>query len=120
MRKLMAIEITDNERMIAFLAAISENNDHWKPQQKREYIKLLGIASEIFEDALIPFMPKILPSISKKLKEGGSQLHGAISETLGEMTKNLLAKIDNEEDLEELTLNVFLKFPLQLLEKSPN
>jgi hypothetical protein len=32
MKKLMAVEITDNERMIAFLNSISEHNEHWKPQ----------------------------------------------------------------------------------------
>jgi hypothetical protein len=37
---------------------------------KRELIKIYGLASDIFEEALIPFLPKILTYLEKKLKEG--------------------------------------------------
>jgi len=43
-----------------------------KTQQKKEYIKLYGVAAEIFEDSLIPFLVKILGSMQKRLKEGTS------------------------------------------------
>lgn len=120
MRKIMQVEITDNERMICFLNSVSEHNEHWKPQQKKEYIKLLGTASEIFEDALVPFMPKVIQSLQKRIKEGGSVLHPAIAETFGELTKNILAKVQSQDEQSELFLNTFLKFPMYLLEKSPN
>jgi len=32
LRKVMAVDITDSERMNAFLLAISEQNEHWKAQ----------------------------------------------------------------------------------------
>jgi hypothetical protein len=41
-----------------------------KPQQKKEQIKIYGLAAEIFEESLLPFMPKILITLNKKLKEG--------------------------------------------------
>jgi hypothetical protein len=69
-KKFMTSEITDNDRMNCFLSAISEHNEHMKPQQKKEQIKIYGLAAEIFEESLIPFLPKILATLSKKLKEG--------------------------------------------------
>ena len=66
----MATEITDNDRMICFLSAISDQNEHMKPQQKKEQIKIFGLAAEIFEEALIPFIPKILSALQKKLIDG--------------------------------------------------
>lgn len=35
----------------------------------KEQIKVFGLASEIFEDALEPFLPKILGSLTKLIKE---------------------------------------------------
>lgn len=35
-KKFMATEITDNDRMNCFLNAIAEHNEHMKPQQKKE------------------------------------------------------------------------------------
>ena len=66
----MTTDITDNDRMNCFLSAISDSNEHMKPQQKKEQIKIFGIAAEIFEEALIPFLPKVLATLQKKLKEG--------------------------------------------------
>ena len=55
-RKFMTVEITDHEHMILFLTLVGESNDHMKPMQKKEYIKIFGLASEIFEEALIPYL----------------------------------------------------------------
>jgi hypothetical protein len=70
MKKLMMNDITDTDRMNTFLNAISDHNEHMKPVQKKEYIKLYGLAAEIFEESLIPFMQKVLNTLAKKLKEG--------------------------------------------------
>jgi len=82
-KKFMTTEITDNDRMHCFLSAIAEYNEHMKPQQKREQIKIYGLAAEIFEESLIPFLPKILSTLSKKLKEGVTQIQEAVSDALG-------------------------------------
>lgn len=56
----MTEHITNTDRMNAFLFALSESNEYMKPNHKKELIKIYGISAEIFEEALIPFMPKIL------------------------------------------------------------
>jgi len=119
MKKLMINDITDTERMNTFLNAISEHNEHMKPQQKKEYIKLYGVAGEIFEESLIPFLPKILGTLQKKLKEGTQQMHSAISDTLGQLVLFILDKVDSTEEKVQL-LQTFLRVAFGLLEKSPN
>jgi len=52
----MSVEIIDHEHMMLFLSLIGEANDHMKTQQKKEYIKIFGLAAEIFEDSLIPYV----------------------------------------------------------------
>ncbi len=59
----MTEHITNTDRMNAFLFMIQEHNEHMKPNQKKELIKLYATGSEIFEEALIPFMPKVLAYI---------------------------------------------------------
>ena len=46
--------------MNAFLFMLAEHNEHMKPNHKKDLIKVYGTASEIFEEALVPFMPKVL------------------------------------------------------------
>lgn len=58
--ELMTDHITNTDRMNAFLFLLSEHSEHMKPAHRRELIKLYSQAAEIFEEALIPFMPKIL------------------------------------------------------------
>ena len=60
--------------MNAFLFMLSEHNEHMKPNHKKELIKLYGNAAEIFEEALIPFMQKILTYLQRKLKENDPAL----------------------------------------------
>ena len=56
----MTEHITNTDRMNAFLFMLTEHNDHMKPNHKKDLIKVYGTASEIFEEALVPFMPKVL------------------------------------------------------------
>lgn len=46
--------------MTSFLYMLSETNEHMKNNHKKELIKLYGTAAEIFEEALIAYLPKIL------------------------------------------------------------
>eukprot|EP00347_Sterkiella_histriomuscorum_P016463 403353082 len=119
MRQFMTQDITDNDRMNCFLSAISDQNEHMKPQQKKEQIKIFGLAAEIFEDALLPFMPKILTSLQKKLKEGTTQIHEAVSDALGQLVFYIINKVEEYDEKREL-LDNFFKLPMQMLEKSPN
>jgi hypothetical protein len=63
----MTEHITNTDRMNAFLFMLQEHNEHMKPNQKKEIIKLYGVAAEIFEEALIPFMSKILAYLQRKM-----------------------------------------------------
>jgi len=57
------------------------------------------VAAEVFEEALVPFIPKILSSFTKRIKEEGSaRLHGAISETIGQIVWNIIDKIEDPEE----------------------
>lgn len=71
----MTIHITNTERMNTFLSTISESNEYMKSNQKKEYIKLYGEAAQIFEDALLPFVHKVLGFILKRLKDPDQTLH---------------------------------------------
>ena len=84
--KFMMQEIREHEHMVIFFNKLSDSNEHMKPQQKKEYIKIYGRAAQIFEEALIPYMQKILSILSKKAKEGSADLHGVISDTMGMIT----------------------------------
>lgn len=57
--ELMTEHVTNTDRMTTFLQMLSETNEHMKPHHKKELIKLYGQAAEIFEDALLIFLPKI-------------------------------------------------------------
>jgi hypothetical protein len=60
----------------------------------KEQIKQFGVAAEIFEDALVPFVSKVINSFQKRIKEEGSnRLHLAMAETLGQIVWNIIDKI---------------------------
>ena len=76
--------------MVIFFNKLSESNEHMKVQQKKEYIKIFGRAASIFEEALVPYLQKILTILSKKAKEGNSDLHGVVSDTMGSLTYHVI------------------------------
>jgi hypothetical protein len=93
--KFMMQEIREHEHMVLFFNKLSEANDHMKPQQKKEYIKIYGKAAQIFEESLIPYLPKMLNILHKKAKmEGQNELHGVISDTLGIITFHVVPKVE--------------------------
>ncbi|CAI2384369.1 unnamed protein product [Moneuplotes crassus] len=96
-RELMTEHIINTERMNTFLYLISEQNQHMKISQK-EYIKLYGLAGEIFEETLLPFIPKIMGYMKKKLKNNDTHLHEVCSESLGSIVHHVLKNIENFDD----------------------
>mmetsp|Transcript_6966 Transcript_6966/g.6118 ORF Transcript_6966/g.6118 Transcript_6966/m.6118 type:complete len:137 (+) Transcript_6966:237-647(+) len=70
-----------------------------KLSHKKETLKVYGEAAEIFEDALIPFLPKILTYLQRKLKEGDEHLHGVISESMGALVLHVFKKVESLDDL---------------------
>lgn len=85
--------------MNAFLFMLAETHEHMKIGHKRELIKVYASAAEIFEEALIPFMPKIQGYLDKKLREGDPQLHVAIAESMGSLVQFLFGKVSELEEL---------------------
>ena len=100
---MMTTDITDNDKMLLFLNLLAELNEHMKVNQMKEQIKQFGIAAEIFEEALVPFEPKMLANFSKRIKEDGSnKLHDAISETIGQLVWHIVDKIEDQPQQQQL------------------
>jgi ABC-type multidrug transport system fused ATPase/permease subunit len=75
-----------------FLNKLSESNDHMKTVQKREYIKVFGKAAAIFEEALVPYVHRIVNTLAKKARDETSELSGVISDTFGQVTYHIVIK----------------------------
>lgn len=95
--ELMTEHVTNTDRMNTFLHMLSETNEHMKPQHKKELIKVYSQAAEIFEEALLAFLPKILGYLEKRLKE--PEMHLALAETFGSLVNHLLSKVEVLEQL---------------------
>jgi hypothetical protein len=54
-----------------------------KNLQRKELIKLLGTAAEVFNDKVSQFIPKILQFYHKRVKDADNFLHIPLSETMG-------------------------------------
>ena len=113
-KELMTDHITNTDRMNLFLYTISEQNEHMKSSQKKEHIKLYGLAGEIFEDSLLPFIPKILNYLQKKLKEGDQHMHVPVSDSLGILVHHVLKKVPTMDDCVE-NLSSILRLVFQNL-----
>lgn len=91
-RELMMEHITNPDRMNVFLQCLNEEND-MKNTQRKEYIKLYALAAEIFEESLIPFIPKILSQISKWLKDASSEIQQAYADSLGSIVHFVVSNL---------------------------
>lgn len=116
--RFMMQDIREHEHMLIFLNKLSESNDHMKLIQKKEYVKIFGKAASIFEEALVPYVQRIINTLCKKAKEESSELNGAIAETVGQITFHIVLKAGNLDAQFEL-LSMVLKSSYILL-KSAN
>lgn len=99
----MTTDIIDNERMVLFLTSMCDINEHMNLNQMKEQIKQFGVAAEIFEEALVPFLPKMMFNFQKRIKEEGStRLHAVISETIGQLVFNIVDKIEDQAQQENV------------------
>lgn len=78
-----------------------------KSTQKKEYIKVYAIAAEIFEESLIPFLPKILSTFTKKLKEESGEIHCAYADALGAIVHNVVGNLTDFEDIDNVMDTIF-------------
>ena len=80
MRDLMTEHITNSDRMNVFLTALSSENKYSiNANQRKEIVKLYGVAAEIFEDSLSSFVIKMISFLIKLLKENQDYIHYSIS-----------------------------------------
>lgn len=69
MRVLISSDITDNDKMNMFLQSLTNFSQYDQNLQRQEQIKVFGIAAEIFEEALVQFVPKILKQLQTCIKD---------------------------------------------------
>lgn len=99
LHELMTEHITNTDRMNAFwqhLSMESSNSDN-KLSHRKEVIRCYGSAAEIFEEAIMPFLQKIIAQLVKKIKEQDSALHVQISESIGQLIHFVLGNCELEE-----------------------
>lgn len=117
-RELMMEHITNQERMNTFLHCLQDQQNDLKNTQKKEYIKVYGIAAEIFEESLIPFLPKILNHITKRLSEGNNEIHVAYAESLGSIVHHVVENCTDYDQVETVLDTVFTMIFTQLNQPS--
>ena len=79
---------------------------------------MFGVVADIFGDSIISFIPKILQSLTKIIKEEAtSRLHISISDTLGEIVHHTIGAITDQEEQQNLFDNQYLKFVYGLVDK---
>jgi len=70
MKDLMTEHITNSDRMNAlFNALASDTKYNINRNQRKEIVKLFGVAAEIFEESLSTFVSKVVTLLQKLLKE---------------------------------------------------
>ena len=95
LREFMATEVTENDRMLTLLNSFTDFNVHTKLGQQKEQVKLFALASEVFEDSLVPYIPKILSTLCKLIKEDATtKLHQTIADTMGLLSMNTVEKLE--------------------------
>jgi hypothetical protein len=82
--------VINGERMNMLIYNITEFNDSMKNLQRKELIKILGLAAEIFSEKLVQFLPKILQFYAKRIKDAENFLHQPMADTMGSIVHHLL------------------------------
>lgn len=82
---------------------------------------MYGVSAEVFEEEIVPYIPKILQLLTKQIKEDATgKLHSAVSETIGNLVHHALSCIDNLKLKVDIFENQFLFFVNQNLDKQLN
>ena len=110
-------DCSDNDRMLFCLTKFTAFNEHVKVTQMKEQIKMFGVAADIFGEQIIPFIPKILLNLTKLIKEEATaRLHVSISDTLGELVHYTVEDMANQDEIQNLFDNQYIKFIFSLLD----
>lgn len=88
---LLEQNATSEEKISAFMNSLNSVNENTlTPLHKREFIKLYGYMAEVLEGNMIPFLPKVIAALQKKIKETNPHLQDAISSAFGMIVHNTL------------------------------
>ena len=61
---------------------------------------MFGHAAEIFEDSLVPYLPKVLAQLAKQIKDDSPQkILLAVSEAAGAICKFIMPTLDKSEQI---------------------
>lgn len=79
---------------------------------------MFSLASEVFEDSMVPYVPKILSTLCKIIKEDATtKLHQTVADTMGLLAMNTVEKIESRHLQTELFQNQYLKFVFNMVDK---
>lgn len=79
---------------------------------------MFSVAAEVFEDALVPFIPKISTTLCKLIKDDATtKLHQTVADTMGLLALNTVDKLESRAEQTELFQGQFLKAIFNMLEK---
>ena len=80
---------------------------------------MFGEAADIFEDSLVPYLPKILAQLAKQIKDDAPQkILQSVSESTGNLCKYILPTLDVEEQLLQLETFILQTMVFVFLEKN--
>jgi len=96
LREIMRVHVTSTDRMNTLIAVFAEQNEHMGAAQRKESLKIFGLMGEIFEDSLLPFIPKILNICQKRFED--PNLHISISDSLGVMVHHIFKHLAEPSD----------------------
>ena len=85
--------------MVLFINKVTQFNVHVSVQQMREQIKIYAYASQIFQEDIIDFLPRMLHNLNKIIKEeANNRLNTAIAETIGEIVQFIIGNIESYKE----------------------
>jgi hypothetical protein len=87
--------VTNNERMNVVIYHVTEFNDTMKTFQRKEHIKILGNAAEIFQEKMMQFMAKVLAFYAKRIKDVDQSLHVVLADTMGVIVHEVFRNVQD-------------------------
>ena len=91
--------------MKILITMLSDIKDSMKIIQKKEMINVFGICAEIFGDAFISFIPRILNIFFKQIIFD-PQMHSTIAETIGLVIREVFKNVENVDESCSHILNI--------------
>ena len=92
-KALLSNHANSEEKVLAFLNSLADTNEHLNNMHKKEFIKMYGTLAEVMEAEAVPYIPRMVTALQKKMKEGDQLLHEALGFAFGTLVHNTLHTI---------------------------